>query len=611
MQSAPTNFTITAVDPRAHLFETTCTVDTPDPSGQAFRLPAWVPGSYLIREFARNVVTIRGECRGAAVAVRKESKDTWRAASCEGPLTVTMRVYAFDVSVRTAYLDERRAYFNGGSVFLCPVGREAEPCTVDIVRPETGPLAGARVATTLPRNGAAPFGFGRYRADDYDSLIDHPVEIADFAHVGFEAGGVRHDVTITGTGQADLARLARDLARVCQWHVELFDGAGARAPFDRYLFQVTAVGDGYGGLEHRSSTSLLCRRDELPQPDVATITDDYLTFLGLASHEYFHSWNVKRIKPAAFVPYDLSRENYTRQLWAFEGFTSYYDDLALVRCGLIEPARYLELLGRTITSVLRTPGRRVQSVAESSFDAWIKFYRQDENSPNAIVSYYAKGALVALGLDLVLRDAGASLDDVMRALWLRHGRTGVGVPEGGIAEIASEIAGRDLGQFFARFVDGTDELPIADWLAQVGIGVKLRPAHGAKDRGGRPVTGTTARCGIGAKVNADMKLAHVYADGAFERAGFAAGDQLVAVDRLKATTEVLAALVERRAPGTTSTMHAFRRDELQRREVTLTPPAMDTAWLAPDPEAPHAAVERRRAWLGAEADDSKAAGPAS
>ena len=165
----------------------------------------------------------------------------------------------------------------------------------------------------------------------------------------------------------------------------MFDGAGARAPFDRYLFQVTAVGDGYGGLEHRASTSLLCRRDELPQPGVDGINDDYLTFLGLASHEYFHSWNVKRIKPAAFVPYDLARENYTRQLWAFEGFTSYYDDLALVRCGLIDAGALSRAASaRTITSVLRSPGRSVQSVADSSFDAWIKFYRQDENSPNAV-----------------------------------------------------------------------------------------------------------------------------------------------------------------------------------------------------------------------------------
>ena len=175
------------------------------------------------------------------------------------------------------------------------------------------------------------------------------------------AGGVRHEIAVTGRHDCDLERLARDLARVCQCHIGLF---GARAPFERYLFQITALGDGYGGLEHRSSTSLLCRRDELPARGEPAINDEYLHFLGLASHEYFHSWNVKRIMPEAFFAYDLSRENYTRQLWAFEGITSYYDDLALVRCGLIDVTRYLELLGRTISAVLRTPGRLRQSIAD-------------------------------------------------------------------------------------------------------------------------------------------------------------------------------------------------------------------------------------------------------
>ncbi len=296
---------------------------------------------------------------------------------------------------------------------------------MEIVAPEGPAYRAWRVATTLPSAGAAPWGFGAYRAANYDELIDHPVEMADFLVASFEAGGATHDVAITGKVNVDLDRLTTDLARICQWQVDLFGGArGCRAPFDRYLFQVAAVGDGYGGLEHRSSTSLCCKRDELPAPGMEGVTDDYRSFLGLASHEYFHSWNVKRIKPAAFVPYDLARESYTRQLWAFEGITSYYDDLALVRCGVIDAGSYLELLGQTITGVLRTPGRHVQSVADSSFDAWIKFYRRDENAPNAVVSYYAKGALVALALDLTLRDAGASLDDLMRLLWQRHGAGG-------------------------------------------------------------------------------------------------------------------------------------------------------------------------------------------
>ena len=422
-----TRYRIIPLDPHAHLFEVRCTVADPDRGGQRFRLPTWIPGSYLIREFARHFVKVRAESGGATIPIEKEAKDLWRAASCRGPLEVTAQVYAFDLSVRAAYLAAERGYFNGPAVFLCPEGRADEPCDVEIVAPEGPAYRHWRIATTLPRAGAEPWGFGSYRAASYDELIDHPVEMADFSHASFEAGGATHDIAITGRIHADLDRVARDLARVCRWQIDLFGGtSGARAPFDRYLFQIAAVGDGYGGLEHRSSTSLLCKRDDLPAPGIDKITDDYRRFLGLASHEYFHSWNVKRIKPAAFISYDLARENYTRQLWAFEGITSYYDDLALVRSGVIDPRSYLEVLGHTVTDVLRTPGRQIQSVAESSFDAWIKFYRRDENSPNAGISYYAKGSLIALALDLMLRIRRSSLDDVMRTLWRNHGQKGNG-----------------------------------------------------------------------------------------------------------------------------------------------------------------------------------------
>jgi predicted metalloprotease with PDZ domain len=596
-----TSYRIAARDPHAHLFEVSCTVDAPASGGQRFRLPSWIPGSYLIREFARHFVSVHAHCDGRPVGIVKESKDTWRADPCAGPLTVTADVYAYDLSVRAAYLDGTRAYFNGTSVFLCPEGREAAPCRVEIVAPEG--RSGWRVATTLAADGAAPWGFGFYRAADYDELIDHPVEISDFAHVAFEAGGAVHDVVISGRHDADLDRLATDLARICRFQIELFDGPGARAPFDRYLFQVLALGDGYGGLEHRASTSLVCARRDLPRRGVAKITDEYRTLLGLASHEYFHAWNVKRIKPAAFVPYDLAREGYTRQLWAFEGFTSYYDDLALVRSDTIDAESYLELLGRTITNVLRTPGRRVQSVAESSFDAWIKYYRQDENTPNAVVSYYAKGALVGLALDLLLRREGAALDDVMRALWQRHGRTGIGVPESAIAAIASEVAGRDLGDFFARHVDGTEDPPLAELLDSVGVKMKLRAAEGPNDRGGTPGSapdGAPPRVALGAKLAAsgEARLLHVFRDGPAARAGLSGGDVIVAIDGLRASAEGVGQLLARRTPGERVVVHAFRRDELMAFEVALEAAPQDTCHLAFASDAPADALERRRGWLG-------------
>jgi predicted metalloprotease with PDZ domain len=407
-------YRIAVRDAHAHLFEVQCTVADPSPDGQVLRLPTWIPGSYLIREFARHIVAIRAECGGRPVTIAKLAKDAWRAEPCPGALTVAIDVYAFDLSVRAAYLDTRRGYFNGPCVFLCPDGHADRDCMVEIVAPDADYARDWRVATTLERLDTSPAGFGAYRARSYDELIDHPVEMSAFALASFEAGGAVHDVAISGRHRADLDRLGADLARICQWQCDLFGGTTpGRAPFERYLFLVTVVGEGYGGLEHRASTSLLASRDDLPQPGVTKVTESYRRFLGLASHEYFHAWNVKRIKPSAFTPYDLARENYTRQLWAFEGFTSYYDDLALARSGVIDATSYLELLARAITTLLRNPGRHVQSAAESSFDAWIKYYRRDENTPNAVVSYYVKGSLIGLALDLTLRECGSSLDALM------------------------------------------------------------------------------------------------------------------------------------------------------------------------------------------------------
>jgi predicted metalloprotease with PDZ domain len=329
------------------------------------------------------------------------------------------------------------------------------------------------------------------------------------------------------------------------------------------------------------------------------INDRYLNLLGLASHEYFHGWNIKRIKPEAFTPYDLARENYTRQLWAFEGITSYYDDLALVRCGLIGEARYLELLGRTITSVLRTPGRHRQSVAESSFDAWIKFYRPDENSPNAVISYYAKGALVALALDLTLRSAHAtSLDAVMRELWTRHGQTGVGVGEHDIAGLVTELAGRDMHCFFERYVYGTDDPPLDALLGAFGIDWHLRATSGVDDSGGKAASMPPPQCWLGAKISSDLRLQNVFAGGPAERAGLAPGDVLVAIDGIRASTSSVNALLADRAPGERVSVHAFRRDDLTRLDVELQSAPLDVCYLTPRANATDEANALRRAWLG-------------
>jgi predicted metalloprotease with PDZ domain len=518
---------------------------------------------------------------------------------------VTAEVYAWDLSVRGAHLDTTHAFCNGPSVFLRVLGREERACELEIAPPPGRRYARWRVATALARRDARALGFGTYGAADYDELIDHPIEMGAFTHVAFTACGVPHEVAITGRHEADIERLARDLKRLCEWQIRLF---GTPAPMDRYVFLVTAVGDGYGGLEHRASTALLCSRDDLPRRGAKAASEGYRTFLGLASHEYFHAWNVKRIRPAAFTPYDLDRESYTTLLWAFEGITSYYDDLALVRSGLLRPEDYLETLGRSITQLLRTPGRRRQTVAESSWDAWIKYYRQDENTPNAIVSYYGKGSLVALCLDLHLRSRTAgrkSLDDVMRALWRRYGRSGLGVPEDGVERTAEEASGLKLRPLFDQWLRSTDELPLAPLLAAAGVALEVRPAEGSSDRGGRPSAKSAAalaeRVSLGARTvseGVDVKLTHVFDGGAAQRAGLAAGDVIAALDGIRVTPKSLEARLAALRPGDRARAHVFRRDELHVLEIACAAAPADTCVLRFDKRPAASALRLRRGWLG-------------
>ncbi len=577
-------YAIVPSDLGAHLFAVALTVAAPDAAGQLLSLPSWIPGSYLIREFARNIVRIRAECRGQPVALRKLDKHSWQAAPCDGALNVYYEVYAWDLSVRAAHLDQSHGFFNGSSVFLRVHGQDDVPHVVDIQRADDAACGTWRVATALPELQARRYGFGTYIAADYDELIDHPVEMGTFELASFKAHGVQHDMVFTGrVPNLDIERIGRDLKKICEAQIAFFEPRSLRAPVERYVFMTMVVGEGYGGLEHRASTALVCARGDLPVKSRRAAAGDangkavgkgYLQFLGLCSHEYFHTWNVKRIKPAAFAPYDLQTEGYTSLLWLFEGFTSYYDDLMLVRAGLIDEAQYLKLLEKTVNGVLRGSGRHKQSLADSSFDAWVKYYRPDENAPNAVVSYYAKGSLVALGLDLTLRAKSAgkkSLDDVMRALWRRFGRdfyardgkpgAGRGVTDGEVEALFAELAGVSLRSYFDKHVRGTLDVPLARLYAPFGVELD----DGAK----------TAKASLDvrtAREGNDCKLANVYEGGAAHRAGLSGGDVLMAIDGLRVTMAPnanLDVLLGRYAVGDTLEVHVFRRDELKRFEVRL------------------------------------------
>ncbi|MFQ5547989.1 MAG: M61 family metallopeptidase [Woeseia sp.] len=601
MPALPHQYSIRLKNPGAHLFEVRLLVAKPDPAGQVFSVPAWIPGSYMVRDFAKHVVGIRARSDDREIELVKVDKSSWQAAACESPITLIADVYAYDHNVRGAHFDNTHAYFNGPSVFPSVVGQEGHVCELDI-RPMQKPVGrNWRVVTSMRPKTAPKYGFGVYESDNYAELIDHPVEIGNLAIGEFEASGIPHTIAIRGKIRVDMGRVCHDLKTLCRQHMRLL---GVPKDLDRYVFLVMALGDGYGGLEHRWSSSLLCSRSDLPKRGDSGIDERYRKFLGLCSHEYFHLWNVKRMKPQVFTPYDLSKETHTGLLWVFEGVTSYYDDLALVRSELVSAESYLEVLGKTITRVMRARGRFRQSIEESSFDAWTKFYKQDANSSNAIVSYYTKGALVALALDLTLRlqtRGGYCLDDVMRECWKQYGETGAGMPERGLESVATTMSGTDLGDFFDRYVRGTHDLPLEQLLSKFGVKLTMRPAEDAGDEGGKaakhdkkphPWLGATLVNRNGRDL---FKLVH--SGSPAEQGGISPADEAVAIDGLKLTASNVDRRLQGYRAGDTAQVSVFRGDELLRCSVRLEEPPADTCYLqlAADPDKE--TETRRNAWL--------------
>jgi predicted metalloprotease with PDZ domain len=587
--------------PEAHEFEVQLTLAAPAPQGQTFALPAWIPGSYLIRDFARHLSRVDARCGNRPVACVKLDKQTWRCAPVTGALQLTYRIYAWDLSVRGACLDTTRGYFNGAAVFLRAIGREHEPCRLHIALPAAGPLAHWHIATSLQAAGGAPPADNAYLADSYWDLIDHPVELGNFTLAGFSVRGIPHQIAISGARNPDLGTIVRDLAPICEQHAQLF----GVLPIDRYLFLVQAAGEGYGGLEHRFSTSLLCRRQDLRRGTEPQPAPDYRRFLALCSHEYLHLWHVTRIRPQALTDHHLESEAYTRLLWWFEGVTAYYDELALVRSGVISPENYLESLAREITRLLRTPGRWHQTLEEASFDAWIKFYKPDENSPNVNVSYYNKGALVALLLDLEIRrrSAGAaSLDRVMRLLWERFGHGDRGVAEDAVAGVIAAATGLDLSPLLEQWLRGTEELPLGNSLAEFGIRCQLRPARNRDDTGGL-ISGASTTLpppALGVRFTTreqQVELSHVLEGGAAQQAGLAAGDTLVALDGLRIRPEDFEQRLTQYEPGARIDLQVFRRDLLLAFSVTLQAPPDDTCDLGLATDIEPSVLARRTAWL--------------
>lgn len=526
MAAPAIQYRVECADRNAHLFSVTLTIDNPV-ALQRVELPVWIPGSYLVREFSKNLQNLRATQGRRKLSTHQIDKCSWQIECVpEKPLELRYEVCAYDNSVRTAWLDADRGFFNGTSLCLRIEGQTDVPHAIEVVAPST-PKEGSRwsCATALKPQQIDRHGFGRYIASGYDELADSPVEMGAFWSAEFEACGVPHRFVVAGAPASfDGERLLADTRAICETQMRFWHGDkvgkrnGPKPPHDRYVFMLNAVDDGYGGLEHRHSTALICTRRDLPQIDARKQPEGYTTLLGLISHEYFHTWNVKRMRPAEFSRYDYARENYTRLLWLFEGFTSYYDDLLLRRADRIDDAAYLKLLNKTINQVLQTPGRHVQSVADASFDAWVKYYRQDEQTPNTTVSYYTKGALVALCFDLTLRAEGnGTLDQAMRLLWKNS--EGGPIDEADFAASLEAVGGRSFSKEIASWVHSTDELPLSDLLRAHGVATLDDPAQRAQELGMRV-----------AESNGSVQVKAVLRGGAAEQAGFSANDEWIGIE---------------------------------------------------------------------------------
>jgi predicted metalloprotease with PDZ domain len=558
------------------------------------RLPVWTPGSYLVREHQRHVDGLSAQAEdGRALAVEKVDKQTWRvAAAGAGTVRVTYRLHCFELTVRTNHVDATHAFLNPSAAAVFVVGREHERCSVRLQMPESW-----RAWCALP------FEDGRYGAHDYDELADSPFEMgtegSHTAHT-FTAQGVPHELVVWGRGDFDARRVIPDIVKIIDAEAAIFGGL----PYDdRYLFILHLNDKGRGGLEHRRSCALLVPRFSFVQRAA------YEDFLLLVAHEFFHLWNVKRLRPQAFTPYDWTRENHTRLLWAMEGLTSTYEVMALRRAGLIAPERFLEIWAERCTQLLRTPGRLRTSLSQASYDAWIKHYRPDESTANTTVSYYLKGSVVGFLLDLELRRrtfGERSLDDLVRALFEKHG-TAPGLPEDGVEKAAIELSGdASLHDWFARAVQSTEELPLEQALEGVGLRAVLHGARAADDKGAVKAasaealdSATPTRGWLGATLrdrSGPLEVTAVAEGSPAQLNGLAAGDELVACDGFRSD---LKSRLARAQPGQTVRLSLFRMDELLEVAVQLASAPRDTVTLTPAENPSAAALALREKWLGA------------
>ncbi len=574
-KSATLFYQVAMSQPASHLFEITLQVNNWQSEVLDLKMPVWTPGSYLVREYARHIQDFAAEDgRGQVLASQKVSKNHWQIATGDNSkLKVSYRVYANDLTVRTNHLDATHGYFNGAALFFFVPGLEQEQIQVRIVPPQKD----WRVTTTLP----VVTGLNNtFMAKDFDTLVDTPVEVGTQQIYDFEVLGKPHSWAIWSQGNVKPEQIIKDTTKIIEAEAELFGGL----PYEQYLFLLHLSGSGYGGLEHKDSCTLNYPRFGFRD------REQYQRFLQLVAHEFFHLWNVKRIRPKALEKFNYEEENYTTSLWFCEGTTSYYDILIPLRAGIYKRKTYLKNLSKDINKYLNTPGRKVQPLGESSYDAWIKLYRRDAYSDNNQISYYLKGQLVTLLLDLLIRakhNNTRSLDDVMRLMWQRFGQDEIGFSETELRDTIAEVAAENLDDFFTRYIETTEELPFDEYLDPFGLYLKT-------------VEETDVPY-LGIKVQSENNkevISFVAAQSPAAIAGIDAKDELLAIDGIRADATKLNERLKDYQANDTIQVTVFHQDELKTLSVTLAQPQPSSYKIAIKDNLSDKQQQNLIGWLG-------------
>lgn len=578
-ETSPTlEYQVAILQPSSHLFDVMLRVTGWQLSTLDLKLPVWTPGSYLVREYAKHLQEFRAyDGDETPLKWRKISKNHWQVET-EGlsTLIVRYRIFAAELTVRTNHLDSTHGYFNGGAVFFRLPEFEKTPIRVRIVPPQPE----WRVTTLLP---AVAESTNTFEAADFDTLVDSPFEIGTHRSYYFEVLGKPHELAIWGHGNEQPERIVRDIEKIVLTEAQMFGGL----PYSRYVFLLHLASQGMGGLEHKDGCSLIYQRFGF------RAKDKYRQFLQLVAHEFFHLWNVKRLRPKELEVFDYDAENYTSSLWFCEGTTSYYDMLIPLRAGIYDAKTFLGELGKEITRLQTTPGRLVQPLSESSWDTWIKLYRPDANSSNSQISYYLKGQLVSLLLDLLIRanhENQRSLDDVMRRMWEEFGQPEIGFTAEQLQQNIESIADRDLSEFFERYLEGTEELPFDSYLLPFGLRVQ---AEGEENSERMPFLGLTVK-----QENGRNLVKTAIAGSPAQSAGVDAGDELLAINGIRVTADQLGDRLKDFNPGDTIMLSVFHSDNLLSVPVTLGEPQPTRYQVVPVENPSPMQKQLFEGWLG-------------